>query len=123
MAGWAVAGLFAVGWLPAAIGVFGAGVSVVALPGNLEGWAYLAVAGLPLSAARLTLGSTRPVAAWAVFLVLAPLATVWCIGTAEIWSAMQAARQPAYRLGWWSLRCAAVVPRLCGWRTRLCAGY
>ena len=49
MAGRAASGSFAVVWLPAAIGTFGAGGGT--LPGSLEGWVYLAVVGLPLGVA------------------------------------------------------------------------
>ena len=101
VAGRAVGTLFAVVWLPAATAVFGVEASGGALPASLESWAYLAVAGLPVGVARVTLRPARPVAAWTVFLALASLATLWCVATAGMGPAAQAAGAAAAGLPAW----------------------
>ena len=101
VAGRAVGTLFAFVWLPAATAVSGVGASGGASPASLDSWVYLAVAGLPVGVAWLALRSARPGAAWTVFLSLASLATLWCVATAEMGPAVQAAGAAAVGLPAW----------------------
>ncbi len=95
-------------WLPAGVAVFGTALGGAALPGQPEGWAYLALGGLPLALAWVALGASRSPAALTAFPVLALLGVVGCLLAAAAGPAGQAGVAAAIGLPVWLL---FLVPR------------
>ena len=103
-------------WLPAGVAAFGTALGGAALPGQPEGWAYLALGGLPLALAWVALGPSRPPALRTAFPVLAALAVVGCLLAAAAGPAGQAGVALAVGLPVWLL---FLVPRR-GRRSTVC---
>ena len=103
-------------WLPAGVAVFGTALGGAALPGQPEGWTYLALGGLPLALAWVALGPSRPPAIRTAFPVLALLGVVGCLMAAAAGPAGQAAVAAAIGMPVWLL---FLVPRR-GRRNTVC---